>query len=59
MLEQLLSLEDSESEDALLEKTKKFKKSLEIEKKILLSFWDWRSRDLFEKGYSIDMLSNN
>ena len=56
---QLLSLEDSESEDALLEKTKKFKKSLEIEKKILLSFWDWRSRDLFEKGYNIDMLSNN
>ncbi len=51
--------EDEESEDALEEKIKKLEKSVEIERNLVVSFWDWTLKDLFENGYSKNLLCDN
>jgi len=51
--------EDEESEDTLEEKIKKLEKSVEIERNLVVSFWDWTLKDLFENGYSKNLLCDN
>ena len=51
--------EDEESEDTLEEKIKKLEKSVEIESNLVVSFWDWTLKDLFENGYSKNLLCDN
>ena len=51
--------EDEEPEDTLEEKIKKLEKSVEIERNLVVSFWDWTLKDLFENGYSKNLLCDN
>ena len=45
--------------DTLVETIDEQKKYLELENNLVTKLWDRTSRELFEKGYNLDMISEN
>ena len=50
---------DEEAVDTLMETIDEQKKYLELENNLVTKLWDRTSRELFEKGYNFDMISEN